>query len=316
MSSDNPNGDAGNVTRVRLRNVEGIALTLFCVAIGGGEAVYVGNVVQTMDPMLLLLVCTSLIVVIFNLAQLRDWSGYVRIVRKHWKIVVLVNVLTCVAWGASFAALKFIEPALGQSATAGLVPISSIVFSRLFRNSEATLRSDAIASVGMLIMALCQIGIVWSGRSALGLREGALIGVCCIVVNGVANGAWSVFAKRLLEGGMNRNQLMAVRLQLIVIAGVAYVFVVHPDLSLVGSNLPVIAVSFTATVGVMYIGQAALQLVEPVTAMLILSLGPMVSFGFEWFDHRLQMSALSGLSTLAMVGFIAWSAVMRLRSGR
>jgi drug/metabolite transporter (DMT)-like permease len=284
--------------------------------VGGAWPVYVGHMVQGIDPILLLLVVAIAGILLFNAIQLRAPRRYLALVRSNFRDIVYVNIFTLVGWTTSFAALRYIEPVLSNSAATGLEPIATLGLTLLLRRQAAViLRSDVIASAAMLVTALVQVAVMWSGLSGMGLAShGAVgIGIACVVGNGLANAALTVVPKRLFDGGMTRSQILACRMFLLVICGVIYLAIVRPPIARLGDDLLGVALAFGGVMGTLYLVQAAIQFTEPVTVALICALNPILGLVLQWFDPRLAFSTATLVTTVVMVAFIGWSTLEQLR---
>lgn len=300
----------------RRRNGAGILFALLAAGLGGAWPVYVGHMVQGLDPILLLVAVAMFGVVLFNAIQLRDPRRYLDRVRANLRDIVYVNVFTLIGWTTSFAALRYIEPVLSNSASTGLEPIATLALTVVLRRQAAViLKSDVIASAAMFVIALVQVAVMWSGLSGVGLasRGAVWIGIACVIVNGIANAALTVVPKRLFDGGMTRSQILASRMFLLVIGGVIYLGIVRPPIAPLGDDLLGVAAAFGGVMGTLYLVQAAIQFAEPVTVALICALNPIIGLVLQWFDPRLTFSTATLVTTVAMVALIGWSTLEQLR---
>lgn len=306
-------------THARRHTGTGILFSLLAAALGGAWPVYVGNMVQGVDPILLLVTVTIVGVVLFNAMQLRDPRRYAALFKANFRDIAVVNVLTLIGWTTSFAALRYIEPVLSNSASAGLEPVATLALTLMLRRHAAVLlKSDVIASVAMFVTALVQIYVVWGGLSGLGLAaHGAVwIGIVCILGNGLANAALTVVPKRLFDGGMTRSQILASRMFLLVVGCLVYCWIVRPPLAPLGDDLFGVCCAFAGLMGTLYLVQAAIQFAEPVTVTLIIALNPIFSLALEWFDPRIAFSLPTAITSAVMVALIGWSTIEQLRAGR
>lgn len=302
----------------RRSNIAGVVFALLAAGIGGAMQVYVGHAVQVVDPIVVLVEVSLLIIVVFNAAQLRDPRRYLALVKRNARDVVYINVFTLIAWVGSFAALRFIEPALSNSASVGLEPIATLALTVVLWRERATiLRSDVIAAIAMLAIAIVQVAAIWGGLSGMGQTGGESvgIGVACLVANGVANGALTVVPKRLFDGEMTRSQILACRMFLLFIAGLLYLWIARPHVAF-HDDLLVVVVTFVAVTGSIYLVQAAIQFAEPVTVSFIISLNPLVVLALQAFDPRLAFSLMTLITTIAMVGLVVWSTLEQVRARR
>lgn len=305
--------------RARGNTLTGVMFALLAAAIGGAMPVYVGHMVQGIDPIALLVPVALVGVALFNALQLRDLPGYITMVRGNARDLLYLNVLTLIGWVTSFAALRFIEPVLSNSASVGLEPIATLALTVALRRQTSTiLRSDVLASFAMLATAVAQIVVMWSGRSGLGAtgHEMVGIGIACVLANGVANGALTVMPKSLFDSGMTRSQVLGCRLILLLIAGVLYLWIARPPLAPLLDNPFAVVAAFVGSIGTLYLIQAAIQFAEPVTVALICALNPIVSLGMQAFDPRLAFSLATLVTTLVMIGLVAWSTLEQVRASR
>jgi hypothetical protein len=304
------------VPEVRRKTAAGVMFALMAAGIGGALPVYVGHMVQGLDPILLLFAVSIVAIVLFNAIQLRAPRRYFELIRSNFREVVYLNVVTLLGWVSSFGALRFVEPVLSNSASVGLEPVATLGLTLLLRKQASTiLRSDVIASFAMLATAVVQIIVMWSGLSGLGntSHSWVVVGIICVFVNGFANGALTVMPKGLFDGGMTRSQILACRTFLLAIGCLIYILIVRPPLAPLREDLLGVGAAFLGIVGTLYLIQAAIQFAEPVTVTLICALNPIIALGLQSFDPRLAFSAATLVTTVVMIALVMWSTLEQLR---
>lgn len=301
----------------RRNTAAGVMFSFLAAAVGGAWPVYVGHMAQGLDPIVLLVAVVLMGIVLFNAIQLRDLPRYFAVFRANFRDIAYVNAITLVSWTTSFAALRYIEPVLSNSASAGIEPLATLGLTLLLRRQVAViLKSDVIASSAMLITALVQFGVIWSGMSGMQMSaHGTVwIGIACVIANGFANAALTVVPKRLFDGGMTRSQILASRMFLLVIGGLIYLAIVQPPIAPLGDDWFGVAATFVGLMGTLYLVQAAIQFAEPVTVALICALNPIASLALQWFDPRLSFSPATMVTTVVMVVLVGWSTLEQLRA--
>jgi drug/metabolite transporter (DMT)-like permease len=303
--------------QARRNTAAGVMFSFLAAGVGGAWPVYVGHMAQGLDPIVLLVAVVLMGIVLFNAIQLRDLPRYIAVFRANFRDIAYVNAITLVSWTTSFAALRYIEPVLSNSASAGIEPLATLGLTLLLRRQVAViLKSDVIASSAMLVTALVQFAVIWTGLSGMQLanRDTVWIGIACVVANGLANAALTVVPKRLFDGGMTRSQILASRMFLLVIGGLIYIAVVQPPIAPLTDDWFGVAATFVGLMGTLYLVQAAIQYAEPVTVALICALNPIASLALQWFDPRLAFSPATMATTVVMVALVGWSTLEQLRS--
>ena len=296
----------------------GAILVLVWVALSAAKDVYIGHLVQGIDPMLLLAICIVITVVVFNATQLTNLPSYKAAVRQSLGDVIWLNVFTALAWASFIAALRFLEAAVAESFVVAVDPPATFFLARALRRESQILRSELAASWAMLAAAAV-LGVgVWYGHSSVGVLRpaDAAFGMASVAICGIANGGITVVSKRLADQGMTASQVMASRFALLLAGCVGFVVVRAPDVApLVDEIGGVVVIGVLGVIAPMFVLQKAIERAEPMTVVLVGSIVPVVAFALQQLDPRLQFSWLSFLGVTAFLVIVIGGTYRRIRTG-
>lgn len=295
----------------------GAILVLVWVALVAAKDVYVGHLVQEIDPILLLAICIVITIVVFNAIQLTSLPSYMAAVKKSLGDVIWLNLFTAVSWASFIAALRFLEAAVAESFVVAVDPLATFFLARALRRESQVLRSELAASWAMLAAAAF-LGIgVWYGHSSVGVLRpaDAAFGMASVVICGIANGGITVASKRLADQGMTASQVMASRFALLLACCVGFVVVRAPAVApLVDEIGGVLVIGVFGVIAPMFVLQKAIERAEPMTVVLVGSIVPVVAFALQQLDSRLQFSWLSMIGVTAIFLVVIGGVYRRLRT--
>lgn len=303
--------------RAQRRHLAGILLSLTWVALAAFQGVYTGNIVQGIDPIILLVACATVTAVFANAIQLRQATRYAALVRRNVRALVAVNLLTAIAWATGFACLRFIEPTAAETFTFAVTPIATFGSAFAMRRAVGWLPSELVASI-VMVLAGAGLGIaIFSGNSSVGqiALASAAAGISMAVVSGLFGGALISYLKQLAEAGFTTWQTMAARFAFVIPAGIIYCLVTGRVAGPVFAQATGVVV--LAGLGVIlptYVSQLGIERTEPTTVALIGALTPAATFAMQQADGRLRFSPISMIAALAVVVAVGWSSYARVRA--
>jgi drug/metabolite transporter (DMT)-like permease len=294
----------------------GVMLSVIWVALGAYQEVYVGNLVQGADPILLLVVCMAVTGVGALATQIRDLRGLAAIARRNARTLTYLNISTALAWASGFASLRFIDPAAGDTFAFASTPLATFATAFVLGRRLTLARSELIASIGVLVAGGALGVVVMVGQSGVGDISAltAAIGIALALVCGIVSGIHNIWIKQLSDDGARTLQVMGLRFWLLILGGGAWLLVQRPSVQpLVDHAGGIALLTAFGVIAPIFIGQRAIELTEPTTVALITSLMPAVVFGLQQLDTRLAFSWPSMICVLAMVAIVTWDVLARLR---
>src|SRR5678815_2500176 len=90
----------------------GLIFISIYVLLTSAKEVFLGNLEQSVDPMLMLLACFTVMAAVFNLTQIGKGRAYAASFRANLNDIVILNLFTLAAWVGDFATLYYLEPAI------------------------------------------------------------------------------------------------------------------------------------------------------------------------------------------------------------
>src|ERR1700733_5916733 len=98
----------------------GILALLSYNLLTAAKGVFLGSFLQKVHPFLVLSVCFGLVTIVFIILNLvkrksEDTVEALPILKKHWRLVIGLNISGTLGWAGYFYTLKLIEPAIAFS---------------------------------------------------------------------------------------------------------------------------------------------------------------------------------------------------------
>lgn len=283
--------------------------------LGAFQEVYLGNLFQQVDPLLVMVTTFTITALFFLVIEVRNLPKLLSTIKSQWKTVLAVNVSTTLSWVGFFMALKYLEPAVVSAMCFAIGPVLTTLTSKFLRSEVPLLKMEAVAAggtlIGLGILALTTI----TGTSSIGAMSSsmAVIGLIFSVLSALGIMGNTFFQKRLSEGGLTARQVMCVRFWLLLVVGMAFgpKFTLHA----VGMGTFFMQSLFIAGVTVilpLYILQLGIERLEPITVSLILAAMPIMTFFLQLFDSRLAPSLYTLSGVTLCLGFSVMGTLVRL----
>jgi drug/metabolite transporter (DMT)-like permease len=288
---------------------------LFVAASGvlaSGNAVFVANRVQEIDPFLLLLITFGACTVIFTATVARHPGRLLAMVATSPRDVLLLNVFTAGTWIAFYAALAFLEPAVVTAIDVAVGPVIMLWLRGMAGRERAVALSEVVMAVGILASLGLLTWATLAGQSGIGAVRpvSLLIGLPASLLTGVCIVLTTLISKRLYNRGWTAPRVIAVRFWALEAMCAAVLLVTHRPVALpagdVGSVLLIVTLG---TVAPLYLLQLGVERLKPLPVALMLSAGPLFTLLFQAFDPRLRWSPFSIVGVTAATLLVAWSTI-------
>ena len=308
-------------THSRTLEARGFLLSGAFVALASMRDVYLGGLLQRVNPLVVAVTAFSLCTLAFlAVAFVRDRAGLAALVR-HRRRLGSVNVTTALAWLSFFFALRAVEPALVQILFFGVGPLSVTWIDRfVVGTTPVTLTTaERRLHVGLLIALVFAGAVVAGGLSGLGAQPPgrALTGIALAIGGGVSISVSTVLCRTLNDAGVGPTTLLALRFPGAVVLA-ATLAVVTPGDAFVpvtpGILGGVALASFLLIVLPNYVNQIGVALASPVTVRAVLAVGPVLVFALQLLEGRLSSSPATLAACLLYAVFAVAAAVARRRA--
>ena len=299
--------------------IAGFLLSLTFAASTAVRDVYLGGLLQRVDPLLVALTAFALCSLVFlPVALARDPAGVAALVRRPAPLF-WINATTGFAWLSFFFALKTVEPALVQVLFYGIGPLSVRWVDGLVPSSLRTAlgRGERMLQLGLMASLVAAAVVVLGGRSGLGTQPlpMAALGIVLALAGGVSISISTLLCRALNDTGQRPATLLAMRFPgAVVLAGV---FALGSPTTLLAGLAPgvlggVALAAFLLIVLPNYLNQIGVALASPVTVRAVLALGPVLVFALQLGDGRLSSSPWT-LAVAVMYAAFAVSVVLARR---
>ena len=222
----------------------------------------------------------------------------------NWAMLIVINVLACIAVAAFLMSVQLIEPAVSYSIGAGTMPLTAYVAYRLGVNEGEAMRNRTEAlgnvllfvSIGFLTLATIA---GWTGFVRGGPMV-AIAGVLCAIADGVAFTVLLIYCQRLNKSGVGAGAVFGLRfpLYVLVVGGIALTGLDQRAPLDFSEIAFIIAVGLALTVPPLYALQKAVATVSTMTISVLSALGPFIIFMLQIIEGRVDYSqaTLAGLA--------------------
>jgi drug/metabolite transporter (DMT)-like permease len=288
----------------------GILCILLYILLSASQGVYLGSLLQRLDPVVLLVGCFGLAAGFFNLLQLRRPRAYLRQLGQAPLDVLALNVVSAAGWYSFFLALKYLEPAVSgalANAIGPLVTLALVAFGWLHIPEVRVTRGGVLAAAGTAA-AVVFLGVTtWWGHSGVSARPtGELaLGLGMALLCGVCGVATTVFSRRLKRNGFTADQVMAARFFVLLVCGALLL----PDggwAQLAANGETVVVIAALGIIAPLYALQLGIARVDPLTVAMLVATVPAFVFAVQALDQRVVFSASSLLGVGSTIAFSLW----------
>jgi drug/metabolite transporter (DMT)-like permease len=288
----------------------GVLLVLLYNALSASKGVYLGSLLQRLDPVVMLVGCFGLTAVFFNALQFRNIAAYVGAIRRNALDVVAANLFTCFGWYSFFLAMKYLEPAVSGAVSNAIGPVITLtlVGLGLMKSQDIRVTRDGVlASVATMVAVLSLGYATWTGRTGVGGKSSweLSFGLAMAVLCGVCVVGNTVYGRRLARAGLPADQVMAARFFLLLAGG----SLLLPDDAgqQIAENIEsVLVIAGLGIIVPLYALQQGIARLSALTVLLLLATVPAFVFAVQTFDSRLGFSPVSLAGITLTVCFSAW----------
>ena len=301
-----------NQTNLASTALVGIMLVTLYALCTAGREVFVGHVVQQLDPFLLAFSCFSLITIFFVAILIKkDFKQFRLDIKNNSASIWGLNISTAVFWTTSMYALKFIEPSIENSIYTAIGPaITFFYLLSIGRTSYRESKIELLCAMGIFALILLMVAITLFGKTGVGEVEymSALMGIFLCALAGVGIVANTFFSKNLSMAGMSTNFVLATRFFfLILVTLLLIIFTQSSWVQLVEYHQQIILLAFLGIGLPLFILQKGIERTDPITVSFIVVLGPIFTYGLEIFDNRLTLTMYTLVNINLMVFLVILS---------
>jgi drug/metabolite transporter (DMT)-like permease len=300
-----PEASRSPLTAVRSPDL-GIVFVLVFLVLSNTNAVFAGNLLQSVQPFIFLFWSFLAASLTFGiLLVIRKGLAGLAISRSAVVPLLALNATTALTWIGFYYALRFIAPAIVTAIMGGLGPLTTIALQRFLHWRQLPPRIY-LAATGVLVGAALLAWAALTGQS--GVREVTisvtLVGLGAATIGGIFQALNTMATKRLGEKGLTATQIMSHRFYLLI-AIAAVLSLAGPGLSPgPASRAGLIAIAtILGVIAPLWPLQRGILLSEPFTVAALLACSPIITFLFQGFDRRVHWSAASAAGCAVVAVF-------------
>jgi drug/metabolite transporter (DMT)-like permease len=289
----------------------GTILMLGSVVLTSSSQVYYGMFIQKFNPYFFILISFTITLVFFQIIELSSSKKEASTLpfSKVWKEVVMLNILTAMVFIFFYVALKYVEPAIVSAIEWGIGPVIALLLMKSKSPFQKLGATSIIASSGVFIGTIFLVWASLNGESGVMIYSHTilLMGLVFSFLTGIGNVAFAFFSKQLSDQGWSSTKILSQRFFLIIfIAGFIVWFnnYYQPlDLTDIGW---ILLITLSGTIFPLYLLQLSLKYCSPFMVLIISSLVPCITFFFQMFDPRIELSyfTLIGVIIITIFGFL------------
>ncbi|WP_342710190.1 EamA family transporter [Bradyrhizobium sp. B124] len=264
-------------------------MALYVVVSAAGE-VYAASYFQQADVFVALLLSFAAVCLTFNLLAGHEENN-ARVTKSSLLIFVSLNLVTAISWIGLFIGLKYAEPAIVVAFMVALGPAATVWLNALIRRQGVPPGSDIVVSVLIAatgsymvwISASGNAGVEWGARSSFGLFLAIVAGLSLALTN--------ILIKLLFDRGFSGRQVLAHRFYgvILLLLGLVDHFSIVPEIS--RHWFAIAAIGLSTIIVPLLLIQEGIRRIEPVTVNMVLSMAPIITFLFQFFDSRIVPSS-------------------------
>ncbi|WP_375784681.1 EamA family transporter [Bradyrhizobium sp. Pha-3] len=264
-------------------------MALYVVVSAAGE-VYAASYFQQADVFFALLLSFAAVCLTFNLLAGHEGND-ATVTKSSLLIFVSLNLVTAISWIGLFIGLKYAEPAIVVAFMVALGPAATVWLNALIRRQGVPPGSDIVVSVLIAatgsymvwISASGNAGVEWGARSSFGLFLAIVAGLSLALTN--------ILIKLLFDRGFSGRQVLAHRFYgvILLLLGLVDHFSIVPEIS--RHWFAIAAIGLSTIIVPLLLIQEGIRRIEPVTVNMVLSMAPIITFLFQFFDSRIVPSS-------------------------
>ena len=295
----------------------GLWYVFLFVLSGAFQEVYLGNLLQNRDPILVMTITFLVTGFFFVILQAKNLGDLLSTVGKSIRSVFLLNLTTALSWVGFFLALKYLEPAVASMMCFSSVPVLTILFRKIFRPQGQLLREEIVTSLGLSIILVFLSVSTLRGLSAVGSIsfDSAVYGLLMVLTSAVGVMGNTYASKSLKEEGFNAKQVIGVRFWLLIVYGLSsslmHLESVVPTLMDQKFWLEILIISFATVIAPLYLLQLGIEKLEPITVSFALNTLPILTYLLQLFDQRLVFSYSTLVAVLLSFGLTLYGVLQR-----
>ncbi|MBA0036889.1 DMT family transporter [Pantoea sp. BIGb0393] len=284
----------------------GLLMVLLYNFLDAGKEVYSGFLVQENHPLSITFIVFSIAMVFFQLYGVSfSRQNYLSTMRSFTQVLIL-NITTAGSWISFFYCMQYLEPAVASAIITGVAPLLIIYIAPVFFKNE----SHQYKTIFIFCITFCSLWL-----AAISLREGSLtynyssseilIGVLMAVICSVFSIFSNIFSRRLSDRGCLPSSIMAHRFYIIVLITMSYSLDSSGYKGVIEILSPGIAIlAIFGVVIPLWCLQHGIKSLSPARVMVFISVNPIFTFVFQFFDPRLSPT-LSSLVAILLICFFS-----------
>lgn len=293
-----------------------VFLSLFALSQGVRDA-YFGHVFQAVSFLLVAVLAFGASTLVFGLLALVRRPGDLALLLGRPRDLLMLNLTTAAAWLCFFYGLQHLEPAVVATLYNGVGPLVIVALgSAGLAVGQAPAGRMEWGCYGAIALALTGlVAVVLADRSGLPGDQGSgqMLALAAVVLGGAMITISYLFARRLTDGGLGSDSVMAARFLLTLALALLLEGVLDP----ISTRPPAEALAllglaaFALIVVPSFLVQLGVSRSSPLAANVFRALGPVCVFAVQQLDGRLRFSGATLVCIVLFCSFTIAASLLR-----
>lgn len=288
-------------------------ILLFCI-LSAFLDVYVGNISQNIDPILLLFCNFLILTTFFAITHKRTEIPLIKETINSWKPILMLNIAAAASWIGLFYSLKYLEPAVVGIVSAAVGPVITIVLNPFFDSGNRITKIEKTIATCIVIVISVLLYFTYGGISGIGEVSSFnfIFGSICVIMCGIGMAATTLVTKKLMNERWHPSRILVSRSYIMLLISLFIILTKINQLQFSFSLIPaVLLIAFIGNIIPLYIYQLGVQRVEPFKISIMLLFLPIFTFILQLFDQRLEFSFPTLVCIIITIGFILLELIIK-----
>lgn len=281
----------------------GVIYILSFSILSAAQSVWVGHLLQGIPFFDVVFVVFFLVFLFFISISSLNTKASKPLESKHVGSFVLINFATLGAWIFLYGSLSFIEPALTASTLYGINPLITLLSGYVLLEGAVriTLRKLVVALFSVLSLVLVGVTVMGGYSGVPASINELLSGYTLAILAGISMALVNVSSKKIYNYGYSVYQLMSLRFFILLIASFA---LADSPVEFFHENIKAfLAIAFFGNIAPLFLLQKGINHSDASSVAYLLLLTPLFVFFFQALDSRIDLSAFSLATIIAVCLF-------------
>lgn len=292
----------------------GSVLILFYCLMMSSSMVVVNFLERTLNPISVLFYTFSLSFIILFFFNFKEYKTLRHKIRKHFLLIIYLNITTALTWLLEFLALSKISGAISNGFIFGTLPLAIAIFNILTRKYKRVISFDLLTPV-LISIILFLIAAIRIHNATFEQQEIQIsIGILLAFLSGVFGAGTIILSKKAYKVEFSTASAVQIRFPVLIILSLIYL-IFHPALFTLNKfdYVKLIILSLTTVVLPLLILQMGIERTKLITVSLIISVIPVLTFFLQLFEPKHYYNAIEFSMIIILCLLIALNVTIKYK---